>query len=130
MATDWQPAPRPKVLDASSDGERILFHVEGEKPTPCTEVRMFQSPAKIFPPIYNLLMREGDEICPQVVTDYKLDACGGLPGDVAWVSVHDAEGERRVEVRKVEPGSLNEACRNAQRIEVGPLGAPAEVGAS
>lgn len=88
-------------------GQLIIF-AEGQKSTPCHEVRIEHWPFRIYPPQYQIVacIDEG-VICPQMVVPYKtssffsvsretLDAMGG------YAVVHHRDGVEEVQINVVE----------------------------
>jgi hypothetical protein len=112
MANGWRLANKPEVVQAFGDGERILFFVLGQKPTPCFEVRIVLGPEDIWPPIFNLEWMETGEVCPDVITGYYLVTCLPL-GKTDYVTLRYEEGTQRVDVQPVDPTTLNGACEQA-----------------
>ncbi|MGH3696596.1 MAG: hypothetical protein ACRDRX_21845 [Pseudonocardiaceae bacterium] len=78
----------------------VLIIAEGETPTPGFDVRIEQSPLKIFPPQFNVLQCPRSGIFPQVITPYLVAEAVRYPEDQATVTVHHADGADQV---KIEP---------------------------
>jgi hypothetical protein len=70
-------APRHIVdeLRAVYIGGLLFIGVRGNKPTPCTKVKVKQAPYRIFPPHYMVDLCVSDAICIQVLTPYVAVNC-------------------------------------------------------
>ena len=91
----------------------ILICAEGDLPSPGFDVKIEQSPLRIFPPQFNLIRCRRSGVFPQVITPYRI--CRSFPlGDrVPEITVHHAEGSDQVAVEpcKDEIHGYQESCR-------------------
>jgi hypothetical protein len=108
-------------------GNYLLLQIAGEKPSPCYEVDIAESPIDIFPPEFSAaLKRDPDAICPAVVVPYdrtEVFAVANLGGKS--VQLHTGGGTIEVEVQKVDEAPEGAGVEGASSVD-DVIGPPAE----
>jgi hypothetical protein len=87
----------------------LLLVALGRKPTPGSEVRITLGHEDVWPPTYYLQWRDTSAAGPSVTTGYLLVQCMEQQRS-AYVTVGDAIGQERVDVRPVSPETVDGAC--------------------
>jgi len=99
---DWELAVSTEITAVQLRDELIIRAI-GEKPTPCYEVRVQETPLTIEPPEFVLQWRQkpGTRLCPSLVTPY--DIRGAFPMPYRdHVIVRDRGGAKSVPVKIVK----------------------------
>jgi hypothetical protein len=96
--TAWELADRTSI-QAFRAGRYLLIVAEGDLPTPGYDLDIQQSPIRIFPPHYNLVRRERPGIWPDVVVPYRYAEVVVYPADQDAVTVHNRDGQDRVDIQ-------------------------------
>jgi hypothetical protein len=112
MDNNWELAGRPDMIQVFGDGQRVLFFVLGEKPTPCYEMRITLGLEDIWPPIYNIEWRETGGPCADVVSGYFMVSCSEQQGP-EHVNVRDVSGQQHVKVHSASARAIGGACQQA-----------------
>lgn len=101
LPAGWEVAPRGDYT-ARQAGGRVTITATGESPTAGYQVKLFESPLKIWPPQFILAHKKPDGIVAQVITPYEATASFKADRKVATVVVNDASGRRIVNVAQAE----------------------------
>ncbi|MEM7042053.1 MAG: hypothetical protein AAF543_04500 [Pseudomonadota bacterium] len=114
MSSQCELANRSSIRITQCDGN-ILICAEGDLPSPGFEVKIEQSPLRIFPPQYNIVRCRLPGVFPQVITPYKICRSFPLGDKVPEITVHHAEGSDKVAVEacKDDDYGYQESCRYA-----------------
>ena len=94
-------------------GGSILICAEGDLPSPGFEVKIEQSPLRIFPPQFNIVRCRLPGVFPQVITPYRICRSFPLGDKVPEITVHHAEGSDQVatEPCKDDHYGYEDSCR-------------------
>jgi hypothetical protein len=98
--SDWQLAST-KEITAVQLRDELIIRVQGEKPTPCYEVRVVLSPLTIEPPEFVVQWRSKPGICPQIVVPYDIRGFFRI-GYHDHILVRDKSGTKSVPVKIVK----------------------------
>ena len=112
MSTSCELAERSSIRIRQCDGN-ILISAEGDLPSPGFDVRIEQSPLRIFPPQFNIIRCRRSGVFPQVITPYKISTSFPLGDKVPEITVHHANGSDKVatEPCKDDLHGYVESCR-------------------
>jgi hypothetical protein len=129
MSRICNKAQQEKIVAIYVFGQLIIW-AQGQKPTPCHEVRIERWPFRIYPPQYQIVacVDEG-RICPQMLMPYKvagffsvsketLEAMGG------FAVVHHSGGAERVQVEVLEMPAEQEKKKGIKVANGGGGGMP------
>lgn len=97
MSASCELADRDTIRILQCDGN-ILICATGDLPSPGFEVKIEQSPLRIFPPQYLVIRCRLPGVFPQVVTPYQICRSFPLAEAVNEITVHHAGGNDRVTV--------------------------------
>ena len=105
-------AERSSIRIFQCDGA-ILICAMGDLPSPGFDVRIEQSPLRIFPPQFNIVRCRRPGVFPELITPYRLCKSFPLSDKVLEITVHHAEGSDKVEVEPCTDDLLGyrESCR-------------------
>ncbi len=95
--TGWELAQRNRIR-AFRAGRYLLIVAQGDLPTPGYDVKIEQSPIRIFPPQFNLLRRERPGVWPDVIQPYRYGEVVPYPPDQSAVTVHHRDGRDDVQI--------------------------------
>jgi hypothetical protein len=93
----WELAPRGEYSAARKAGA-VTIRATGESPTAGYEVKLVQSPLRIWPPQWMLARKPPDGIVAQVITPFDVAATFNADEPVRRVVVSDGAGKHTLEV--------------------------------
>lgn len=98
MADKCELSDRTEIRIFYCEGE-IVISATGELPDSGWDVKIEQSPLRIFPPQYNLIRCRRAGIHLPVITPFKVSATFPMAERVPEITVHHREGSDKVAVR-------------------------------
>ena len=101
LPAGWELAPRADYT-AKQAGGQVTVTAKGESPTAGYQVKLFESPLRIWPPQWMLAHKKPDGMAAQVITPFEVSASFKSDRKVATVVVNDAAGRRTVSVAQAE----------------------------
>ena len=101
LPAGWEIAPRATYTARQSAG-RVTITAKGENPTGGYEVKLFESPLRIWPPQWILAHKKPDGPATQAITPFETSASFKSDRTVATVVVNDASGRRTVSVAQAQ----------------------------
>ena len=115
--TAVQEPARRDTIRAFRTGRHLLITAEGDVPSPGYEVDIAQSPADVFPPMYDLLQRERPGLWPALVVPYRYGEVVPYPEDQPTVVVNHADGQDEVTIEPCGPEMTQFAAVMGDRPE-------------
>ena len=97
LPAGWEIAPRANYTARQAAGQ-VTITAEGESPTTGYQVKLIQSPLRIWPPQWILAHKKPDGMAGQAITPFKETASFKADRKVATIVVNDASGRRIVSV--------------------------------
>ena len=101
LPAGWEIAPRATYTARQSAG-RVTITAKGENPTGGYEVKLFESPLRIWPPQWILAHKKPDGPATQAITPFEASASFRADEKVAAVVVSDASGKQTVKVEQTQ----------------------------
>ena len=101
LPAGWEVAPRA-VYTARQAAGQVTVTAKGENPTGGFEVKLFESPLKIWPPQWILAHKKPTGPVTQAITKFEATASFKSDRKVATVIVNDAGGRRTVSVAQAQ----------------------------
>jgi hypothetical protein len=101
LPAGWELAPRANYTARQSPGQ-VTIRANGENPTGGYEVKLFESPLRIWPPQWMLAHKKPDGPATQAITPFEATASFKSDRKVATVVVNDAGGRRLVNVAQAQ----------------------------
>ena len=95
----WILAPQATYTAVQQAGE-VTVTASGESPTAGYEVKLFQSPLRIWPPQWMLGHRKPEGMVAQVITPFEVTASFKAREPVTRVIISDAAGKHEVNVEQ------------------------------
>jgi len=93
----WVLASAATYTASQTPGE-VIIKARGENPTAGYEVKLVQSPLRIWPPQYMLASKKPDGMAAQVVTPFEVSASIKSTDPIHEIVVTDAAGRHEVKV--------------------------------
>lgn len=93
----WDLAPKASYVASQTLGE-IILKAAGENPTAGYDMKLVQSPLRIWPPQWMLARKKPDGIVAQVVSPFEVTASFKAAEPISVVVVTDADGRQEVRV--------------------------------
>lgn len=97
----WEIAPRADYTARQAAG-RVTITAKGESPTTGYEVKLIESPLRIWPPQWILAHKKPEGAAGQAITPFETSASFKADRRVATVIVNDASGRRTVSVAQAQ----------------------------
>ncbi|MGI9484519.1 MAG: hypothetical protein ACR2RF_01295 [Geminicoccaceae bacterium] len=112
MSVSCELANRSSMRILQCDGT-ILICAEGDLPSPGFEIKIEQSPLRIFPPQFNIVRCRQPGVFPQVITPYRICKSFPLGDKVPEITVNHAEGSDKVAIEPCgkDHYGYEESCR-------------------
>jgi hypothetical protein len=101
LPAGWEIAPRADYTARQAAGQ-VTITARGENPTGGYEVRLIQSPLRIWPPQWILAHQKPDGPATQAITPFQTSASFKSDRPVASVIVSDASGRQTVNVGQAQ----------------------------
>jgi hypothetical protein len=101
LPAGWEIAPRADYTARQAAGQ-VTVTARGENPTGGYEVKLFESPLRIWPPQWILARKKPDGPATQAITSFETSASFKSDRKVASVVVNDASGRRMVNVAQAQ----------------------------
>jgi hypothetical protein len=101
LPAGWEIAPRANYTARQAAGQ-VTVTAKGQNPTGGYEVKLVQSPLRIWPPQWILAHKKPDGMATQAITPFETSASFKSDRKVATVVVNDAEGRRLVNVAQAQ----------------------------
>jgi hypothetical protein len=95
----WELAPKANY-SAEQRGGQVTITANGESATAGYQVKLVQSPLRIWPPQWLLAHKKPDGAVAQVITPYEVSASFKAQEPVEWLKVTDARGSMHVPVTR------------------------------
>jgi hypothetical protein len=97
LPAGWVLASKATYAASQTPGE-VIIRATGENPTGGYEVKLYQSPLRIWPPQYMLAHKKPDGIVTQAFTPFEVTASFKAGEPIKQVVVSDASGKHTVTV--------------------------------
>ena len=101
LPAGWEVAPRGDYTARQAAGQ-VTVTAKGENPTGGYQVKLIQSPLRIWPPQWILAHKKPDGPATQAFTPFETSASFKSDRKVATVTVNDASGKRLVNVAQAQ----------------------------
>ena len=101
LPAGWEIAPRADYTARQAAGQ-VTITANGENPTGGYEVKLVESPLRIWPPQWILAHKKPDGPVTQAITPFETSASFKSDRKVATVVVNDASGRRMVNVAQAQ----------------------------
>jgi lysophospholipase L1-like esterase len=102
LEAGWELAPQGAYSAAQARGQ-ITIRATGESPTAGYEVKLVQSPLRIWPPQYMLARKPPEGVVAQVITPFDTSISFKSEQPITAVVVSDAGGKHEVKVEQIQP---------------------------
>ena len=99
LGPGFELSPRGNY-SAKQEAGKVAITATGENPTPGYEVKLVQSPLRIWPPQWMLARKRPDGIAAQVVTPFSVTESFKSDDPVKAIIVTDATGRHEVPVEQ------------------------------
>ena len=101
LPAGWEIAPRADYTARQAAGQ-VTVTAKGQNPTGGYQVKLFESPLRIWPPQWILAHKKPDGPATQAITPFETSATFKSDRPVATVVVNDASGRRTVSVAQAQ----------------------------
>ncbi len=99
LGPGFELAPRA-VYSATQKGGEVIIIAKGENPTPGFEMKLVQSPLRIWPPQWMLARKRPDGIVAQVITPFEVTGSFKSDDPINAVRISDAAGRHEIPVEQ------------------------------